>query len=125
MKSHELVVRIRDDERLAELEKVIAKGQKTFVDVGLALAEIRASRLYRREYSGFEEYCQKKLGWSASRARQLVASAQVAKSVTIVTLPNKATAWELSKAEPADRAGVIKPLTPKVSTIVDTESQAR
>ncbi len=108
MKRHELVVRIRDDERLAELEKVIAKGQKTFVDVGLALAEIRASRLYRREYSGFEDYCQRKWGWSASRARQLVASAQVAKSVTIVTLPNEAAARELGKAEPVDRVGVVQ-----------------
>ena len=58
MKSHELVVRIRDDERLAELEKVIAKGRKTFLEVGRALMEIRDTRLYRREYSGFEEYCQ-------------------------------------------------------------------
>ena len=62
MKNHEMVMSIRESQRLKELEKVIAKGQKTFVDVGLALAEIRASRLYRREYSGFEEYCQKKWG---------------------------------------------------------------
>jgi hypothetical protein len=120
MKNHELVVRIRDDERLAELEKMIAKGQKTFVEVGLALAEIRDTRLYRREYSGFEEYCREKWGWSASRARQLVASAQVAKSVTNVTLPNEAAARELNKAEPVDRAGVVqaivsegKPVTAK------------
>jgi hypothetical protein len=55
MKSHEVVVRIRDDERLAELEKVIAKGQKTFVEVGLALAEIRDLRLYKREHSNLGE----------------------------------------------------------------------
>ena len=125
MKNHELVVRIRDDERLAELEKVIAKGQKTFVDVGLALAEIRASRLYRREYSGFEEYCQKKWGWSASRARQLVASAQVAKSVTIVTLPNEAAARELGKAEPVDRAGVIQSIAAEGRPVTAKEIKRR
>jgi hypothetical protein len=68
MKSHEVVVRIRNDERLAELEKVIAKGKKTFVEVGLALAEIRDLRLYKREYSGFEEYCRKKWGWEKAYA---------------------------------------------------------
>ncbi len=125
MKSHELVVRIRDDERLAELEKVIAKGQKTFVDVGLALAEIRASRLYKREYSGFEEYCQKKWGWSASRARQLVASAQVAKSVTIVTLSNEAAARELGKAEPVDRVEVVQAIVAEGKPVTAKEIKRR
>src|SRR6516162_2761361 len=96
MKSHEVVVRIRDDERLAELEKVIAKGQKTFVEVGLALAEIRDMRLYKREYSGFAEYCQNKWGWNKSYAYYMI-----------------------------DSAEVVKALPEKVSTIVDTESQAR
>ena len=96
MKSHECVVRIRDDERLAELEKLIAKGRKTFVEVGLALAEIRDMRLYKREYSGFAEYCQNKWGWNKSYAYYMI-----------------------------DSAEVVKALPEKVSTIVDTESQAR
>ena len=39
--------------------------------------------------------------------------------------PNQAAARELGKAELSDRAGVMQPLPPKVSTIVDTEPQAR
>jgi hypothetical protein len=123
MKSHELVVRIRDDERLAELEKLIAKGQKTFVEVGLALAEIRALRLYKREFSSFREYCQKKWGWSKSYAYDIIQSAEVARS-----LPEKVSAMadterqvrELRKAPPAERAGIVqaivdegKPVTAK------------
>jgi hypothetical protein len=51
-----------------------------------------------------------------------VASAQLAKSVTIVTLPNDATARELSKAEPSDwRCSRSR----QVSTIVDTEPSSR
>jgi len=50
MKNHEMVMSIRNSERLEELEKVIAKGQQTFVEVGMALAEIRDLRLYKREY---------------------------------------------------------------------------
>ena len=38
---------------------------------------------------------------------------------------NQAAARELGKAELSDRAGVMQPLPPKVSTIVDTELQAR
>jgi hypothetical protein len=118
MKSHEVVVRIRDDERLAELEKLIAKGQKTFVEVGLALAEIRDLRLYKREYSGFEEYCQKKWGWTKQHAYRLIEAAPVAKSNTRVTSIRQAAA--LAKVEPERRAEVVqaivdegKPVTAK------------
>lgn len=107
MKNHELVVRIRDDERLAELEKVIAKGRKTFVEVGRALAEIRDTRLYRREYSGFEEYCQKKWGWTRQRAYQLMDAAEVQMS-TAVDISSERAARELGKAAPEQRAGVVQ-----------------
>jgi hypothetical protein len=96
MKNHEMVTRIREDQRLEELEKVIAKGQKTFVEVGLALAEIRDLRLYKREYGGFREYCQKKWGWERTYAHYII-----------------------------EAAAVVKALPPKVFTIVNTESQAR
>ena len=123
MKNHELVVRIRDDERLAELEKVIAKGQKTFVEVGLALAEIRDMRLYKREYSGFAEYCREKWGWNKSYAYYMIDSAEVVKA-----LPGKVSTMvdterqvrELAKIPAEDRAGVVqaivdsgKPVTAK------------
>ena len=43
--------------RLAELELVIERGQKAFVAVGNALAEIRDQRLYRETHATFEAYC--------------------------------------------------------------------
>jgi hypothetical protein len=111
MKSHECVVRIRDDERLAELEKLIAKGRKTFVEVGLALAEIRDMRLYKREYSGFAEYCQNKWGWNKSYAYYMIDSAEVVKA-----LPEKVSTMvdserqvrELAKVPAKERAGVVQ-----------------
>jgi len=105
MKNHELVVRIRDDERLAELEKVIAKGQKTFIEVGLSLAEIRDTKLYRREYSGFEEYCRKKWGWSRQHAYRLIEAAPIGKCHHVVT--DEATARVLAGVEPSEREGLI------------------
>ena len=37
--------------RLAELEAVVEAGLQTFVDVGLALSEIRDGRLYRKTHA--------------------------------------------------------------------------
>lgn len=99
-------MRIREDERLGELEKVIAKGQKTFVEVGLALAEIRDLRLYRREYSGFEEYCRKKWGWTKQHAYRLIEAAPIAKSNPWVT--SERAGRELAKVAPGERDGVVQ-----------------
>lgn len=43
--------------RLNELERAIERGLKTFVEVGRALTEVRDKRLYRAQFSTFEDYC--------------------------------------------------------------------
>ena len=106
MKNHEMVMSIRETQRLAELEKTIGRGQKTFVEVGLALAEIRDLRLYKREYSSFEEYCRKKWGWTRQHAYRLIEAAPVAKCHQLVT--NESVARELARVEPTRRAGVVQ-----------------
>jgi hypothetical protein len=106
MKNHEMVTLLLDDQRLAELEKTIARGKKTFVDVGLALAEIRDLRLYRREFSSFKEYCQKKWGWTKQHAYRLIEAAPIGKSHHVVT--DEATARVLAGVSPSERAGLIE-----------------
>lgn len=111
MKNHEMMTLLRDDQRLAELEKTIAKGKKTFVKVGLCLAEIRDLRLYRREYSGFEEYCREKWGWSKPYCTQLITAAAVVEALpanTQVAIATESQARELAKAAPDERAGVLQ-----------------
>ena len=111
MKNHEMVTLLRDDQRLAELEKTIARGKKTFVEVGLALAEIRDLRLYRREHGSFSEYCREKWGWNKSYAYYMIEGA-----VVVQELPQKVStkvdtetaARELAKAEPEARAGIVQ-----------------
>ena len=111
MKNHEMAILLRDDQRLAELEKTIARGKKTFVEVGLALAEIRDVRLYRRDYGSFSEYCREKWGWSKSYAYDIIQSAEVVK-----TLPEKVSAIadtenkvrELRKAPAEQRAAILE-----------------
>lgn len=101
----------RDAERLADLEVTIAQGLSTFVEVGGALAEIRETRLYRAEFVTFEEYCQRRWYMNASRARQLIASAQVVaavESVTTVTPANEAQTRPLASLEPEQQREVWK-----------------
>src|SRR6516162_10250108 len=108
MKNHEQVMRIREDARLKELEKLIAKGKQTFVEVGLALAEIRDLRLYKREYTNFNEYCQKKWGWERRYAYNLIEGAEVVRALPEsvrhgAQIDSERAARELAKVEPEDR----------------------
>lgn len=76
------------ESRLTELESVIERGQQTFIEVGVALAEIRDSKLYRERFATFEDYCKDRWGWNASRSRQLIGAAEAVasmQSVTVVT----------------------------------------
>jgi hypothetical protein len=106
MRNHTDVMSIAESKRLAELEKAIAQGKKTFVEVGLALAEIRDLRLYQREYGSFSEYCQAKWGWTRQHAYRLIDSAPIGKCHHVVT--DEATARVLATVEPSQRAGLIE-----------------
>ena len=68
------------------------------MEVGLALAEIRDLRLYRREYSGFAEYCREKWGWTRQHAYRLIEAAPVGKCNTRVTSIRQAVALANSRA---------------------------
>ena len=111
MKNHEMVMSLRESQRLEELEKTIARGKKTFVEVGQALAEIRDLRLYRREYGGFDEYIQTKWGWKKAYANHVIRAADVVTSLpaeTATIVANEAAARELAKVEPNQRPGVVQ-----------------
>ena len=123
MKNHEMVMSIRESQRLEELEKTIARGKKTFVEVGLALAEIRDLRLYKREYSGFEEYCRKKWGWTKQHAYRLIEAAPIAESNPRVT--SERAARELAKVEPEQRAGVVQAIADEGKPVTAAEIKRR
>ncbi len=60
-----------------ECEAVIEHGLGTFVEVGLALMEIRDRRLYRAEFRNFEEYCRDRWQWGRSYANKVIAATEV------------------------------------------------
>lgn len=64
--------------RLATLEAIVERGLDTFVQVGLALAEIRDARLYKQRYGTFEAYCRERWGFSRSRGYRLIRAAELA-----------------------------------------------
>src|SRR5713101_1174422 len=64
--------------RFAELEKVVARGLDTFIEVGLALFEIREHRLYRGTHATFEKYCRERWGMSGRHANRTIAAAEAA-----------------------------------------------
>lgn len=80
---------VPEADRKAQLEATIERGMQTFVEVGLALMEIRDGRLYRAEYGTFEEYCQERWGISRPRAYQLIDAAVVTTELSTIvdTLP--------------------------------------
>ena len=70
-----------DQLRLMTLEcsinESIAQGWRSFVDIGLALIEIRKAGLYAGDFETFEEYCRVKWDFKHSKANYLMAAAQV------------------------------------------------
>ena len=83
--------------RLERLEDTISKGLRSFLAVGAALAEIKEQQLWRFQYGSFEEYCQERWQFSASRGRQLVAAVEAC-----ATLPH-----EMPKPQNAAQASVL------------------
>jgi hypothetical protein len=71
--------------RLEDLELIIGIHLASFIKVGLALAQIRKENLYREESPTFEGYCEKKWGFSSSRARQLIGAAAAMKNLETAT----------------------------------------
>jgi hypothetical protein len=61
--------------------KVIDKGWKTFVEVGLALKQIKASRLYREDYASWDVFCRHVVGISKTEANRQIIDAEVVETL--------------------------------------------
>lgn len=97
--------------KLDALEKIITKGKRSFVEVGLALAEIKEAKLYRQAHKTFAEYCESKWGWTSAYANYTIQGAEVVKALpekmtTIVA--NEGQARALSSVPEAKRVEVLE-----------------
>jgi hypothetical protein len=96
--------------RLRECEATIEKDSAAFMRVGVALAEIRNSKLYVGTHKTFELYCQDRWGFTRSRASQLIKAASVGKSLSnnVLQTLNARQATALSQAPPEQQAVVLE-----------------
>lgn len=100
------IITLDERSRLFQLEETIRQGLNTFVDVGNALLEIRDKRLYRQEYSTFEDYCNKQWNMARRTAYQLIDAAEVVENVRNCAqiLPtNESQARPLASLEPEEQ----------------------
>jgi N6-adenosine-specific RNA methylase IME4 len=90
---------------LERWEAIIERGLNTFYEVGSALLTIRDKKLYRKNFSTFEEYCRDKWEFSTRHAYRLIESAEVIRNLRpIGHIPaNEAQARELVPLESADQ----------------------
>lgn len=96
--------------RLERCEAIIQAGLNTFVEVGSALMSIREGRLYRVEYSTFEDYCRERWGMTRKRAYDLMGAAETVELMSPIgdILPaNEGQARELSGLDPETAAEVM------------------
>ena len=98
-----------ESQHLIELEKTIAAGRQTFIEVGTALAEIHDKRLYKAQFETFEAYCVSKWGFKRAHAHRLIAAASVAQEMSPMgEVPSERIARELIRVPKERRAAVIK-----------------
>lgn len=100
------VLSAREKRDLEKAERKIATGLKSFLEVGLALKEIRDNRLYRQDYRTFEEYVVARWDFSRPRAYELCAVSEVMADLSgtpdIRSLPeNEAQANPLTRLKTA------------------------
>lgn len=94
---------------LSACEERIERGLATFIDVGLALAEIREARLYRIAHDTFENYCRARWGFNDRRASQYIQAADLASTIVEAGLPapqNEGQARALGQVAEEKRAEV-------------------
>lgn len=71
--------------RLTTLENVIAKGMRSFIAVGRALAEIRDKKLYTASgFASFPDYVKGRYGWNKSYGHQLIKSSGLCASLSTI-----------------------------------------
>ncbi len=75
--------------RLRVLEAIIERGLKSFISVGLALAEIKSNKMYRQlGYETFDSYCQERWGLKRTHAFSQIKAAIVVKNLSDKTFAN-------------------------------------
>jgi len=107
---------------LNECEAVVSKGIKAFKEVWGALLEIRDSKLYRKEFRTFEEYCNVKWNFSKTHVNRNLQALKTLDDLTPIGVKKELTEGQLrplTNLEPEIKRQVIKEvqeINPKAPT---------
>src|SRR5262252_6500849 len=95
----------RNNEALAQCERVIERGMQSFIEVGNALLKIRDELLYRGEYATFEDYCLKRWKWHRRYVDRQIQAAKVVQNLSPIGLKpeTEGQARELTRLPPAQQ----------------------
>jgi len=101
----------QEEKDLQRCEAVIKKNENAFVETCAAMFEISSKRLYRQEYKSFQEYCERKWGFSREYGHRLVKDHEIIKKVSTIVhtsglITNGNQVAELSKVPEEDLAAV-------------------
>jgi hypothetical protein len=96
-----------EKKRLTKCEKAIKKGKKAFLEVGNALREIKAGKLYRVKYNTFAEYCEKEWKFCRVTANRYAEASKVDEALKkepngTVAIPNSVSQCRSLNGKPAD-----------------------
>lgn len=80
---------LTSDERIRfrQCSEVVSAGVRAYVEMGIALKEIRDSRLYREEYETFTEYCKEVHGLHDSTVNSSIKASEVSANLAVAGLP--------------------------------------
>ena len=111
MEKNELTLTSDEETELIRLETIIENGRRSFIEVGTALMKIWESRLYRKNYKTFEEYCKGKWQYARRTAYQFIDSVKVIENVrhgaqTEILPTNERQTRALSKVLPGQQIEV-------------------
>jgi hypothetical protein len=112
---------------LRQCEVAIPRGLRSFIEAGRALATIRNQRLYREHHRTFRAYCQARWGFDASRARQLIAAADVVRDLegADVTPTNENQVRPLIRLDPDFRKEVWSKAIEITAGVSPTQDQVK
>jgi len=122
MENQEITTLAPDRERFAELEEIIERNIKSFIEAGNALWEIRDSGYYHITHKSFEGYCTERWGIRRNYADRLIRSAKAVDRI--------ASTPQVAEEVVAIGTASIPQVTEEAGTTVPvllptTESQAR
>lgn len=77
----------KESERLDQLVGVVRRGMRSFMEVGLALAEIHNDRLYRETHDTFDAFCRETFGFHRAHAHRLIVAVEIANNIATGVSP--------------------------------------